>query len=384
MTAKPETPRARARAAVVEEIKAAARAQLAERGAAALSVRHVARDLGMSSSGMYRYFASRDDLLTALIIDAYDALGEAVERADAAVDRADLFGRWWAAASAVRTWARARPQEYGLVYGSPVPGYTAPQETVGPASRVPLALAAILRDAWVASRAASERRGVAISKAIEPLRAGPRRSRTAGRAALSALPRRRRRQRGHRLGRAVRARWLRRSPAYTSWRTGRRHGRHVRPARLVDRAAGATHRRIETAARPRQPRRAAMAVDLVRREPGGSLGLSDLRALSWEGRAAPSVSRRRRASSHHLANGGRRERLAPKEALREVAAHRDDLRAQHVAAHALGDDAQAHRVAHVEDRPHDRRSSPPGASSRSMKERSIFTVATGQRVEVGE
>ena len=65
------TPRPR-RAAVVEEIKAAARAQLAERGAAALSVRHVARELGMSSSGMYRYFASRDELLTALIIDAYD------------------------------------------------------------------------------------------------------------------------------------------------------------------------------------------------------------------------------------------------------------------------------------------------------------------------
>jgi len=175
MTVKPETPRARARAAVVEEIKAAARAQLAERGAAALSVRHVARDLGMSSSGMYRYFASRDDLLTALIIDAYDALGEAVERADAAVDRADLFGRWWAAASAVRTWAKARPQEYGLVYGSPVPGYTAPQATVGPASRVPLALAAILRDASAQGGFATPAASVstdaelAISKAIEPL-----------------------------------------------------------------------------------------------------------------------------------------------------------------------------------------------------------------------
>ena len=79
---RPATPRARARAAVVEEIKGAARAQLAERGAAALSVRHVARELGMSSSGMYRYFASRDELLTALIIDAYNHLGEAVELAD--------------------------------------------------------------------------------------------------------------------------------------------------------------------------------------------------------------------------------------------------------------------------------------------------------------
>ena len=145
---RPETPRARARAAVVEEIKVAARAQLAERGAAALSVRHVARDLGMSSSGMYRYFASRDELLTALIIDAYNHLGDAVELAESKVERTDLFGRWWAAASAVRGWAKSHPQEYGLVYGSPVPGYVAPQDTVVPAARVPLVLAAVLRDAW--------------------------------------------------------------------------------------------------------------------------------------------------------------------------------------------------------------------------------------------
>jgi AcrR family transcriptional regulator len=145
---RPETPRARARAAVVEEIKAAARAQLAERGAAALSVRHVARELGMSSSGMYRYFASRDELLTALIIDAYNHLGEAVELAESKVERGELFDRWWAAAKAVRDWAKAHPQEYGLVFGSPVPGYVAPPDTVGPAARVPLALAAILRDAW--------------------------------------------------------------------------------------------------------------------------------------------------------------------------------------------------------------------------------------------
>src|SRR5580658_8303806 len=116
------TPRARARVAALEEIKRAARAQMAERGAAALSVRHVAREVGMCSSGVYRYFKSRDELLTALIIDAYNALGDDVERAEAQVDRGDLFGRWWAAASAARTWAWARPQEYGLVFGSPIPG----------------------------------------------------------------------------------------------------------------------------------------------------------------------------------------------------------------------------------------------------------------------
>lgn len=141
------TPRERTRLAVLEELKAVARSQLEERGAAALSLRHVARDVGLSSSGVYRYVESRDELLTLLIVEAYDGLGEAVERAEAAVARDDLFGRWWASACALRAWARVRPQEYGLVFGSPVPGYEAPPTTVGPASRVPLVLSGILRDA---------------------------------------------------------------------------------------------------------------------------------------------------------------------------------------------------------------------------------------------
>ncbi|HEY8081724.1 MAG TPA: TetR/AcrR family transcriptional regulator [Acidimicrobiales bacterium] len=147
-----QTARTRARAAVIEEIKAAARAQLAAEGAAALSVRHVARQLGMSSSGVYRYFASRDELLTALIIDAYNAMGAAVEEADSKIGRDDLGGRWWAVSSTVRSWAMAHPHEYGLVFGSPVPGYDAPQDTVLPATRVPITLASILRDAWDADR----------------------------------------------------------------------------------------------------------------------------------------------------------------------------------------------------------------------------------------
>lgn len=141
------TPRERARLAILEELRVVARAQLEERGAAGLSLRHVAKDVGMSSSGIYRYVASRDELLTLLIVDAYDGLGDAVERAEAQVPREDTFGRWWAACRAVREWARVRPQEYGLVFGSPVPGYVAPPSTVGPASRVPLVLSGILRDA---------------------------------------------------------------------------------------------------------------------------------------------------------------------------------------------------------------------------------------------
>ena len=136
------TARERARAQLTREIKEEARRQLAQVGADALSLRAVARELGMVSSALYRYYPSRDDLLTALIIDAYDAVGKAAEDAVAACSGA---GRQWAAAChAIRAWALAHPHEYALIYGSPVPGYRAPEATIGPASRVPLALVSVL------------------------------------------------------------------------------------------------------------------------------------------------------------------------------------------------------------------------------------------------
>jgi len=140
-----QSARARVRAEMTDDIKQAARARLAVEGPN-LSLRAVARDIGVVSSAVYRYFASRDELLTALIIDAYDDLGEATESAEAAVARRDLRGRWLAAGRAIRDWASANPHEYALLYGSPVPGYAAPQDTVGPASRPVLVLTAILRD----------------------------------------------------------------------------------------------------------------------------------------------------------------------------------------------------------------------------------------------
>jgi AcrR family transcriptional regulator len=133
---------------MIDEIKAVARRHLAAEGAN-LSLRAVARDMGMVSSALYRYFASRDDLLTALIVDGYNSLGEAVERADTRVsDRAQLRVRWLSATRAVRNWALANPAEYALLYGSPVPGYAAPQDTVAAAARTPLVLARIQADGW--------------------------------------------------------------------------------------------------------------------------------------------------------------------------------------------------------------------------------------------
>ncbi|MCO1595119.1 TetR/AcrR family transcriptional regulator [Micromonospora sp. RHAY321] len=137
--------RARVRAEMIDEIKAVARRHLATDGAN-LSLRAVARDMGMVSSAIYRYVPSRDDLLTALILEAYDGLGDAVEAADSGTDPDDLRGRWHHVCRAARDWALAHPAEYALLYGSPVPGYAAPADTVLPAQRPPLTLVGILRD----------------------------------------------------------------------------------------------------------------------------------------------------------------------------------------------------------------------------------------------
>ncbi|MFE2420698.1 TetR/AcrR family transcriptional regulator [Streptomyces hokutonensis] len=139
--------RARARIEVTAAIKDEARRQLAAEGAAKLSLRAVARELGMVSSALYRYFPSRDDLLTALIIDAYDSLGEAAETAHSEVADAAPLLRWTTVCEAVRTWALANPHEYALIYGSPVPGYVAPETTVPSAARVALLAIGAVQDA---------------------------------------------------------------------------------------------------------------------------------------------------------------------------------------------------------------------------------------------
>ncbi|NKQ55050.1 TetR/AcrR family transcriptional regulator [Amycolatopsis sp. K13G38] len=139
------TARDRARAELTQEIKGAARRQLAEVGAHGLSLRAVSRELGMVSSALYRYFSSRDHLLTALIIDAYNAIGEAAESADRPDE--DPLSRWRSVWAGTRAWAKEHPHEYALIYGSPVPGYQAPQDTTGPAARVPLALIHIVESA---------------------------------------------------------------------------------------------------------------------------------------------------------------------------------------------------------------------------------------------
>jgi AcrR family transcriptional regulator len=142
---------------VIADICEAARAQLAADGAAALSLRSIARELGMVSSGIYRYVASRDELLTMLVISAYGDLADAVEAAVGG--NAQSATRWLHGCRAVRAFALARPHEYALLYGTPVPGYAAPQDTIAPASRVYSALATPLTG--------RKPRAVAIPKALQ-------------------------------------------------------------------------------------------------------------------------------------------------------------------------------------------------------------------------
>lgn len=140
------TARVLARQTVTADILAAARTRLTDEGPAALSLRAVARDVGMVSSAVYRYFPSRDDLLTALLITDYDELGAAVEAAGAAAGPAP-GARWVAMCRAVRDWSIAHPGDFALLFGSPVPGYAAPRETVVPATRTTLALVRVVADA---------------------------------------------------------------------------------------------------------------------------------------------------------------------------------------------------------------------------------------------
>ena len=134
----------------VQAIVEAGARQLAASGASGLSLRAIARELGMASSAIYRYSAGADALLTELIVRAYSDLGEAAENAAASAEGTEgaegAEGRFMAACHACRTWALAQPHRYALIYGSPVPSYAAPPMTVEPAARVGLLLLGLVAE----------------------------------------------------------------------------------------------------------------------------------------------------------------------------------------------------------------------------------------------
>ncbi|WP_344306581.1 TetR/AcrR family transcriptional regulator [Fodinicola feengrottensis] len=136
------SPRERYREQVRDEVKAHAWRQVATTGATALSLNAIAKQMGVSGPALYRYFASRDELITALILDAYRDLSTAGQAAAAAAKTP--AAQLAAIALAIREWALAEPHRYLLIYGTPVPGYVAPTE----ATTLAASLMALLLDAF--------------------------------------------------------------------------------------------------------------------------------------------------------------------------------------------------------------------------------------------
>lgn len=157
------TPRERARERTQDEIRTAAWRMIETEGAAALSLRAISRELGVVSSAIYRYVPSRDDLLTELIVEAYADMTAAVEVAvgdvvpdpprDGGTSKIAYRTKWLLAAEAMRSWALRRPAAWGLIYGSPIPGYTAPAERTNEVgTRVTFLFAKIVLAAWDAGQ----------------------------------------------------------------------------------------------------------------------------------------------------------------------------------------------------------------------------------------
>lgn len=120
------------RAQTTAAILVAARKQIAQHGGGGLSMRAVAREVGLVSSAVYRYFPTREALLTAMVVESYGNLAAALGRVG--TRRPDQ--RWRALGRALRAWGRDSPHEFQLIYGTPVPGYAAPPETVPAAALV--------------------------------------------------------------------------------------------------------------------------------------------------------------------------------------------------------------------------------------------------------
>jgi AcrR family transcriptional regulator len=119
------------------EIKAAARRQMAQYGTAGLSLRGIGRELGVTAPAIYNYFPRLEDLITALIVDTFAALAEAMEAAEAEVESDRPYDKVMALCLAYRRWAVEHPVDFQLIYGNPIPGYHAPEALTIPLARRP-------------------------------------------------------------------------------------------------------------------------------------------------------------------------------------------------------------------------------------------------------
>src|SRR4029079_19612806 len=149
--------RDRRRAETVAEIKAAALDQLAVAGTAGLSLRGVARAVGMTVQSLYHYFDSRDALLSALVTDSHNALADATEAAAAATRGQPPRERRLATTGAFRAWALANPPACLLLCGTPLPGVDpAPGSESGSAAlRLAGPFADVVFDGWTPDQIAA-------------------------------------------------------------------------------------------------------------------------------------------------------------------------------------------------------------------------------------
>ena len=117
-----------------EMIKETAWNQIAREGAAALSLRAIARQLNITAPAIYNYFPSRDDLVTALIVDAFTSLGDSQKESIKSISMTNPQTRLFTLGLAYRDWALTYPQRYQLIFGTPIPGYEAPADVTLPAA----------------------------------------------------------------------------------------------------------------------------------------------------------------------------------------------------------------------------------------------------------
>ena len=171
-----ETPRQRARIETEAQITAIGNRMIDDEGVDGLSLRAIARELGVVSSAVYRYVKSRDELLTILIRDAFTQIADAVDEALAGERSVQVL------ALAMLDWSRTYPNRWALIYGTPIDGYEAPrEETVVPGTRIMVALASLVAESATGTEAANGA-GAALgaqsaeahelSATLEPLRQG--------------------------------------------------------------------------------------------------------------------------------------------------------------------------------------------------------------------
>ncbi len=162
-----QTRRERQRDATREEITATAWKQIAEHGVASLSLRAIAREMGVTAPGLYRYFPSRDDLVTVLIIEAFNSFSMALETSRESCKPDDHAARFRAICKAYFQWALSNPQKYALIFGTPVPGYVLDNRAGPAAQRGFLALQNVIGEAHAAGKISGDAVTIRLPAALK-------------------------------------------------------------------------------------------------------------------------------------------------------------------------------------------------------------------------